>query len=189
MTYTKKVYKDFETVIEAADMNRIEEGVERVYDDLYDTKQDINYEFISQTCNINSPSFYKIFDYSTFSGWCACIGNPSVIGSIKFPVKARENQPIVECYITIYELPDIENVTITSTGPSPRPYSGTKLGSTKVTFDTPITRTDAYTIVQADFNTQIDNTSGKYLVASISFPCPITFGVVSKTYDDIPYDP
>lgn len=183
-----ETYVDGQVWDEAA-VTRIDDSFERVYGDFYDNKVDVTYEFVSQTCNVNSPSFNRVFDYSTFSGWCACIGNPSEIGSIKFPVKARADQPIVECYITIYELPDVSNVTIGTTAPSPAPYRGTVLGSTKVTFDNPITRTDAYTVVQADFSNQINNDSKKYLAASITFPCPITFGIVNQTFDDIPYNP
>jgi hypothetical protein len=71
------VFKHIEDGIETT-----EKSVEDLCEKFVDTKVDVSYEFVSQTCNINSPTYRFHRDDGGFSGYCACIGKPSEIGSI-----------------------------------------------------------------------------------------------------------
>lgn len=54
----------------------IDDSFERVYDDLYDTKTNDEWDLVYQTCNITRPSYTNEYSSSTFSGWYGCIGKP-----------------------------------------------------------------------------------------------------------------
>ena len=173
-----------ESGIEAA-----EKSVEDLCEKFVDTKVDVSYEFVSQTCNINSPTYRFHRDDGGFSGYCACIGKPSEIGSIMFPVRAREGQPFSDGQIAIYEMPDLDEIEIGTSGPTTSPLSWNKLGSTKFILEEAVESHTEDTIVRADFDTTIVNTSGKYLMAHIYMPVPVTLGLIEVKIDDIPYNP
>lgn len=168
---------------------RIDDSFERIYDDLYDIKTDKTYTKIAETCDINSPSYKTTYNYSTFSGWTVCMGNPSVIDRIVFPIKARSGKPIDSVTVEIREFADLADLTIGTYGVTPAPNKWVKLGEKTVRFEESITETASYTKVTVDFDESIVNINNKYLICRILASAVSTMGVIEVTYEDIPYNP
>lgn len=188
MTYQRQHFQPGD-VLTAAALNEMDSVIERIENDLYDTKIDSTYSLVSQTCDVAAPPYASYYNWSTFSGWWAVIGKPTHIDTIKFPIAAREGTEISGGSITIYEFPDESELTFSSTGPSPRPNNWTVLGSKTFSLTIPVTDSAIDTVIQVDFDSRINNTNNKYLMAHIDFPLIVTLGILNVTYDDIPYDP
>lgn len=164
----------------------IDDSFERVYGDLYDTKVDITYTKIAQSCDLNASG--TNYNYSVFSGWWTCIGKPEYIDAVKFNIAARTGYPISKVSISIYEFPDVSEVTAATYGVTPKPNNWTLLGTSQVSFSEAITDT-SYTTIQIDFNERIVNTNGKYLMAFVNAPVLATFRIAEVTFEDIPFNP
>lgn len=188
MAYERLDLKTGDELNEAV-FKHIDDSIERIYDDLYDIKIDTSYTLVSQTCNIESPSYKTVWNYSTFSGWCACMGKPSVINRIQFPVLARTDAPIESFTVEIYEFAELADLTINTRGVTPNPKSWTMLGNKTITLENAIVDTSNYTIITVDFDETIVNANNKYLMCRIFAPVTLTMGMVEVTYDDIPYNP
>lgn len=189
MAYDKKTWVDFETPIEASDMERIDGGLERVYGDLYDDKVAITYDSVSKTVNdIDAPGYSTKYSTSTFSGWYACVGKPQGFNRVRFPVEVREGYPLKSIVVNIYEMPPMSEVTIKTSGVSPRPINWNMLATSTVFFeDSPVAGIQS--IITVDFDEVVQNAEGKYLFMLVRCDNRITMGYVNKTYDDIEYNP
>lgn len=160
---------------------RIDDGIEGLYNDFYNKKITTETILTAETADLSSPTFSK--SYPNVGGLASVIGKPSVISTLKFPVRATTTSGEITGYTcSIYELPDDPNIS---------PFS-IILGEKTVTLDEPITATNRYTVAEVNFDTSIVNTNNKYLLARIWFggnSFKVDLGLNDHTFDDIPYNP
>lgn len=175
----KKIDDNFESINNTANT---------IFTDLYDEKIDTEYELIERTASMTNPTYANSWNYSTFSGWAACIGKPQNFDRVRFRIQTRTDYPITLINLKIWELPDASEVTADNYGLTPVPTSWKLLGQTKVSFDQS-PEVGKYHIITADFDETIVNADGKYLVMGIFCNNYVTMGLVKCTYDDIPYNP
>ena len=168
MTYERldTKYVDGVTWDEAA-VTRIDNTFERVYNDLYDTKVNDEWELVYQTCNINSPSYTNEYSSSVFSGWYGCIGKPQNFNKVIFPIKPRTDYPITAITVKVLEVPSWSEITLgtsTSSPYTPKPKDWTVLAEKTVSFvdEDSALNVGTYNLVECEFNDIIANEDGKY---------------------------
>jgi hypothetical protein len=167
----------------------LEEGIEqgcKCFEDLYDTKNDVIYTSLYKSITSNAGSDYA---HSTFTGWCACVGNPEYFDSIKFYVKARSGYPITTLTVEICELPDENEVTFNASSITPGPNNWVVLGSKTINLEEPITDTSSPTLVSMDFDQRVINGNSRYLMAKIYSTVQCTLRLGENTFNNIPYNP
>lgn len=180
----------------------LEDGIENAYnktqqifEDLYNGKVTIYDEVeYSTTDDVYSPIKFREFKSSTFQGWCACIGKPSKIDKLLFPIKARSGQPIETISITLLKLPDISEMSFTGNknGVSlftPVHVNWASCYTQEITFKKPITNSSSYTVVEVDFPDTFINTDEKYLMLKVFAPVQISVLFEKRTFDDIEFNP
>lgn len=119
MSYTRLNLKQDDLLDENV-FKRIDDGIERLYTDLYDDKVNDEWELVGATTeNLLRPGYTNEYASSTFSGWCGCIGKPQGFNKVRFPVKPRTDYPITAITVKILELPSFANVTLGTSTASP----------------------------------------------------------------------
>ena len=195
MAYVRQEFKNDETVLTAEHLNHIEDGIFRVYDDLYDSKSINTYEkAYTTTENFSKPSWTTQFITSTFNGWYACVGKPLSFNRIKFLIAARADMPINSIRIAFYEVPNLDEITLNTEEKNvakaytPVIKDWNRIAFKEVWLDEPITST-TYVPVTIDFDRTI--TSSRYLYAYIGSADAtyVSMGIFKNTYNDIPFDP
>lgn len=192
MPYEKQYFKDYETILTAKHMDHIEDGIARIYDDLYDIKTSTEYISIYKTDNIQKPDYAYQYASSVFSGWWGCIGKPRSFDQVRFPLVVREGHPLTSVEVRILEIPSKEEVTFNTTSTNnaitPAPNKWKIIASATVAFEeSPAPGTNH--IVTVNFSNPIVNTEGKYLYMGVLCSDLITMGFIETTYEDIEYNP
>lgn len=198
MAYEKQTFIDYPnegyTTLKAEHLNHIEDGIATVYDDLYDTKVNNEWELKdATTSNLLRPGYTNEYSTSTFSGWCGCIGKPTGFNKIRFPVKPRTDYTITSITVQILEIPALSDVTLGSSNSSPytpTPSNWTVVASKVVNFDEDNALVvGGYNYVECEFDEVINNTEGKYYYLSICCNNRVTMGFFKTTYSDIEFNP
>lgn len=192
MAYKTHEFKQGDTLLHS-DMNNIIEGIDTIYDDLYDTKTADEWTLVYQTCNITKPSYTNEYSSSTFSGWYGCIGKPQGFNKVRFPVKPRTDYPITSITVKVLEMPLLSDITLGTNGTNPytpKPSGWTVLAEKTVSFDEDnALTTGTYNLVECEFNDIILNNDGKYLFLAILCNNLATMGFFKSTYSDIEFNP
>lgn len=169
---------------------RIDDAIERVYEDLYDEKVNIEYSTVYSTVpNLTSPSYADYWDRAEFSGWWGYCGKPQHFNRIKFPIKGRSGYDLTSIEVRILEMPDKSSVTPSARfGVTPTPASWTVLAQKTINYLKPLP-VDAVTIATVDFDEIIENATGKHLFIAILGNARCSLGYCLINHSDIPYNP
>lgn len=99
---------------------QFDDSFEKVYNDLYDTKVNNEWELIdATTANLLKPGYTNEYSTSTFSGWYGCIGKPLGFNKVKFPIKPRTDYPITSITVKILEMPLLSDVAFGTANHNP----------------------------------------------------------------------
>ena len=173
---------------------QFDDSFEKVYNDLYDTKVNNEWELIdATTANLLKPGYTNEYSTSTFSGWYGCIGKPLGFNKVKFPIKPRTDYPVTSITVKILEMPLLSDVafgTANHNPYTPKPNSWTVLAEKTITFDEDnMLITGTYNLVECEFDTIISNNNGKYLFLAVLCNNLVTMGFFKTTYYDIEFNP
>lgn len=192
MAYEKLNAKTGDELNEAF-FKKIDDNFERIYDDLYDTKTNDEWDLVYQTCNITKPSYTNEYSTSTFSGWYGCIGKPQGFNKVRFPVKPRTDYPITSITVKVLEMPSLSDITLGTGGTNPytpKPSGWTVLAGKTISFDEDnALTTGTYNLIECEFDDVILNNDGKYLFLAILCNNLATMGFFKSTYSDIEFNP
>lgn len=170
-----------------------DDSFERIYDDLYDTKTNDEWDLVYQTCNITKPSYTNEYSSSTFSGWYGCVGKPQGFNKVRFPVKPRTDCPITSITVKVLEMPSLSDITLGTSGTNPytpKPSGWTVLAGKTISFDEDnALTTGTYNLIECEFDDVILNNDGKYLFLAILCNNLATMGFFKSTYSDIEFNP
>lgn len=193
MSYTRLNLKQ-DDLLEEKVFTHIDDHFERVYEDLYDTKVNDEWELVgATTANLLKPGYSNEYPSSTFSGWWGCIGKPQGFNKVRFPVKPRTDYPITAITVRVLEMPLLSDITLGTSGTNPytpKPNGWNILAEKTISFDEDnMLTTGTYNLVECEFSDVILNSDGKYLFLAVLCNNRATMGFFKTTYSDIEFNP
>ena len=165
------------------------EGLNEIYNDLYDTKTDVEYELKHQTADLSQIVKYdNTYASSTFSGWWGCVGTPQDFDRVTFQITTRKDKPITSIRVVLCKVPPLSEVTKNTLGVTPRPNEWEIVAEKTLRYAESLEEATTLTL-SCDFETIIENADKEYLYLGILCDNLVTMGIIGINYNDIEYNP